>query len=325
MFSFLNVIAVVILVTFNAGLYAAELVKAFDPKTEGLPEAIATDLMGNLYTSMGPANSVIKLNSKGTILERFDLNGVVPDSFSAGLAVAWNRDIFVNVNANSTDARSVWRIQQDGTITKYADIESAAPGFINGMTIDRHDNLYVSDSKTKKIYKIDPAGKASDWFFDAALEGDGAVLGEENPIGANGVALSPSQQHLYVANMDKGTILRIKINRDGSAGSIKEIANDSLLIGTDGINFDRHGKLYGAVNKYNRIVRISVGNGSVTVIEEQGENLDFPTDLVFGKGRNSFTLLYIANASLLTGASPALLKIKEGELLRHSKRSQEED
>jgi len=294
--------AVLIMIVCTTNLYAeeklshsenrAEVLVAFDPFTEGLPESITTDRHGHIYASMGPTNTVRKFDPNGALLAIYTIP-VSPGSFSAGIEVNFDGDIFVNVFGNgNAEAHGIWEIKPNGEVSKFVDIEPT--GFLNGITIDIDDNLYVSDTGLAKIIKIDPAGNISDWLIDSIL------------TSVNGIQLNRSQRYIYGVSMNNGIVFRVKIRKDGSAGKIKEIANDSMLIGADGITFDRRGRLYVAVNEKNSIIRLS-RKGKISVIDQHGA-LDFPADVTFGKGRNAFTL-YIANASLINFSDPALLKI----------------
>lgn len=302
-----HAISFVIPLLISIGSNAADIVTVFDPVKDGIPEAIATDYRGNLYTSMG--TSVRKFKPSGKLLQVFNL----PVSGGLGngdLVINWNGDVFVNSNGDDASEKGVWRIKRTGEITKFADIDPSTSGFLNGIIIDCYDNLYVSDSQANKIYKITPQGEVLDWLVDSNLAGDGSVLGF--PVGVNNLVFDRSQRFIYASNLDKGSVLKIKVKRDGSAGKIKEFVKDPLLKGIDGITFDRRGGLYAAVNLPNRIVKITK-KGQVKVIEDPQllpeTLLEFPSDVVFGKGKNSFTL-YISNFSAFTNSFPAILKIE---------------
>jgi len=301
----------------QASANQSEILEIFDPEVDGLPEAITTDYMGNIYVAMGAANKVNKFTASGVLLETYSLP-VPDDGFTAGLVVNWDLDIFVNVTSQDADAKGVWRIKKSGEITKFADVDPSNSGFVNGMTIDRYGNLFVTDSQAQKIYKISPDGEVAVWLDDDALLGlqEGSLLGF--PVGANGIAISRSGKFIYVANLDKGTILSVRVKRNGSAGRVKEIVKDPMLRGVDGIAVGPRGKIYAAVNLPNRIVRVSPRRGHIEVIEEGG-NLDFPSDLVLGRGQDAFSI-YIANFSALSNTLPALLKIDNGGFCRVLKR-----
>lgn len=293
----------------------SEILAIFDSATDGLPEAVTTDYMGNVYTAMGSGTKVNKFTADGELLATYELP---PSSqaFASGLVVDWNENIFVNL-FSLDDTKGIWKITPDGSVTQFATIDPNNSGFINGMTMDYQGNLYVTDSQLQKIYKINPQGEVSDWIVDPSLApGDGTLLGF--PVGANGIAISRSQRKMYVANLEMGTIVSIRIKRDGSAGRVKIIADDPALIGVDGIAVGPRGKIYAAINVANKILRISPRNGKIKVLEEGG-NLSFPSDIALGRGRNAFSV-YVSNFSVVDESLPALLKIEDSRRCKGRRR-----
>ncbi len=297
------------LMTFSVFARSTDIVTLFDPVTDGLPEAITADYRGDLYVSIG--TSVKKISPRGDVLKTFTLP--IPfEQPNGDLVVDWDGDIFVNANGFSSEAKGIWRIRQNGDIEKFADIDPSTSGFLNGMAMDWYGNLYVSDSQAEKIYRIDPEGNVTDWLADPALGSDKPSVFDFD-VGVNNLVFDRGQRNLYASNLDEGTVIKIKLRRDGSAGRIREVARDDLLRGIDGITFDRWGRLFAAINIENRIVKIS-RRGHVKIVEDlaidASSNLDFPSDVVFGKGRNRFTL-YISNFSVINRDFPAVLKLEQ--------------
>src|SRR5207302_8235681 len=83
------------------------------------------------------------------------------------------------------------------------------------------------------------------------------------PFGANGMAFDRAQRFLYVANTGDSRVLRIRVQRDGSAGAVEVFADGATidarqgttqaLHGADGIMFDVRGNLYVCANQANEI------------------------------------------------------------------------
>jgi sugar lactone lactonase YvrE len=171
----------------------------------------------------------------------------------------------------------------------------AAP---NAIAQDHHGTLYVSDSFAGAIYTVSPSGGGKTlWKADVLLQPHGFP-----PFGANGVAFDRTQSFLYVANTADDRILRIAVNKDGSAGAISIFADGATLgaralDGADGIQFDVKGNLYVCANQANEIQVLSPDG---ELIARYGHNagddpLDFPASPIFHeKG------LYIANLALGT-------------------------
>lgn len=178
-------------------------------------------------------------------------------------------------------------------------------GAPNAIAQDHRGTLYVSDSFAGAIYTVNPAGGGKTlWKAHPLLQPHG-----NPPFGANGVAFDRTQSFLYVANTADDLILRIAVNKDGSAGAISIFANGATLgagalDGADGIQFDVKGNLYVCANQANEVQVLSP---SGALIARYGHNpgddpLDFPASPIFhGKA------VYIANLAL--GTAPTGGKI----------------
>jgi sugar lactone lactonase YvrE len=171
-------------------------------------------------------------------------------------------------------------------------------GAANAVAQDHHKRLYVSDSFAGAVYTVSPSGGGKTlWKADPLLQPHGLP-----PFGANGLAFDRNQKFLYVANTADDRILRIAVNKDGSAGAISIFADGATLgsdalNGADGIQFDVKGNLYVCANQANEIQVLSP---SGALIARYGQNPgddepDFPASLVF-HGKNA----YIANFALGT-------------------------
>src|SRR6266851_365690 len=78
----------------------------------------------------------------------------------------------------------------------------------NGLTQDRHRNIYISDSFRGVIFKVAPDGTPSVWKQDVRLT---PQPGTGPPFGANGVAFDRNQRFLYVATTADAKIYRIPV------------------------------------------------------------------------------------------------------------------
>lgn len=83
------------------------------------------------------------------------------------------------------------------------------------------DASYVSDSEMGALWRIPPDGSAELWLQHALLEGTDETPGYP-PLGANGVAYW--QDSLFVANLEKGHMIRIPILAQGQAGEPELVA-----------------------------------------------------------------------------------------------------
>jgi sugar lactone lactonase YvrE len=173
----------------------------------------------------------------------------------------------------------------------------AAP---NAFALDRRGRLFVSDSFAGAIFTIDiEEGGATPWKTDPLLGTKG-----QPPFGANGLAFDRAGQFLYVANTGDDRVLRIAVNRDGSAGAVSIFADGAAidsamgttgaLNGADGIAFDARGNLWVCANQANEIQVLSRKGALIARFAGTDKDpMDFPASPVFF-GRSVF----IANLAL---------------------------
>jgi sugar lactone lactonase YvrE len=197
---------------------------------------------------------------------------------------------------------------------------SGAPEFFwNGMAFDHRGNLFVSESHFGEIWRLGKNGSFTRWIASDLL------LGTTNPgpcgivhpaiaagfgiIGANGVFFD-KHGDMLVNNTDLGTVVRIPVNPDGSAGAPSVLAGPSCTLwGADGGALDNNDVLYVAANSSNRIDKVRL-DGTVTVFD-QSSLFNFPTDLAFGTGRGDRKVAFITNLGLKPDGSG----VTDGSLL----------
>ena len=326
---------------------------AFIPMPAGItPRGVAVDKVGNVYVSVGQGSG----SSEHISIWRFKPCGGTP-SFVAdigqgtigGLMVTANGDLYVAMAAGLD--KGVWRVGRDGQ-------KGLLPGsnlifFANGLAFDNRGTLYVTESVSMGpsgpgqggIWRIPRGGQAEPWIRDDLLTGTGA-LGQQVPLGANGIAYYRGD--LYVTNTEKGTVLRIPVQGDGSPGAPEEEdlqeVQESPLAGIpgfppamgDGLVVDVHGNLYVAVLTRSAVVRIDAQDLSsqetVAVFMAKwpvgpppDAPLDFPASLFFGTGKGERTSLFVTNLGMgkafvpqlpvigtVPWAGPGLVKIEAG-------------
>jgi sugar lactone lactonase YvrE len=211
----------------------------------------------------------------------------------------------------------------------------------NGFAFDDRGTLYVTESFSMSaagygeggIWRIPPRGAAEVWVRDPLLTGIG--LFGNPPMGANGIAYYHGD--LYVTNTDKGLVVRIPVEKDGSAGAPErwkqlEDVPESPLAGTafpimpDGLALDVHGNLYLTILTRNAVVRLMGDTGaqqSIAVLASPGPVpsalFDMPASLAFGTGAGEQQNLFVTNLGWMvrffpTGKWPgaALVKVDAG-------------
>jgi hypothetical protein len=103
---------------------------------------------------------------------------------------------------------------------------------------------------------------------------------------ANGIKLF--NQHLFVSNTDKKTLIRIPIS-DKIPGEPKVWLNNLNL---DDFTFDEWGNLYATTHIYNSVIKISPTK-QVTVIAEAEQGLAGSTAVAFGRTPQDANYIYV--------------------------------
>lgn len=282
---------------------------AFDPVAGEFPEGIAVDKTGNVYVSMIVLNQIRKIDPNGiqSVVAEFDVPGAGP----AGLAVDAAGTLYVAVAAldlgtGETDpaTRGVYRVRPDGTTERLPG--SGAMVFPNDVTLDKQGNVYATDTAAGEVWRIPRGGPAELWAQGPLLEGDGS-FGFPFPIGANGIAFRHSR--LIVGNAERGLLVEIPIQPDGSAGALTLLAESPALVGADGIALDVHGAVYAGIGVQNTVVRVR-GDGSIDTLATANDGLNQPSTLAFGTGMGDRKTLFVLNFSIFSPApTPGVLKV----------------
>lgn len=154
----------------------------------------------------------------------------------------------------------VTRTEKNGAITVLAEKDLKGP---NDIVYAIDGSIYFTDLPGQKVYQITRTGQVR-------------VVSETE--GPNGLALSPNQQHLYIADYKTGPVKIHEIEPDGRLKAGREFAN----LKVDGLKTDEAGNVWMAAPE------------GITVHTAKGEPLgtiqtpERPTNLGF-----SGTTLYI--------------------------------
>ncbi len=173
----------------------------------------------------------------------------------------------------------------DGKLIKFLELNSlnAGPNFSNDLTFDDAGNIYVTDSFSPIVFKIDMNYRASIFLKNKRFEGNGFNL--------NGIVYH-KDGYLIVAKSNEGALFKIPLS---NPEEYQQIQVDKNLVGADGLVFVGH-RLAVVSNSQNKVFLLSsTDHWKQAHIEEQyeGKILDFPTTATVAKGD-----LYIMNAKL---------------------------
>jgi hypothetical protein len=154
--------------------------------------------------------------------------------------------------------------------------------------------LFVSDSFQGAIFRIDNAHSCTPPCpVETVIHHPLLATTGFPPFGANGIAINAYEDALFVANTGDDRVLRIHLNKEGSASEISIFAES--INGADGIAFDYHGNLWVAANQADQVVmvnrdgRVGIELGEFFGISKNGaaRGLSFPASIVI-VGRNMF-------------------------------------
>jgi sugar lactone lactonase YvrE len=274
------------------------------------PEGITVDLYGNIYTgsaALAPVTHICKFDHNGAFVKSYPI-AAGPGGISPLLGVHFEFPHtiialdFANTLANmaAKQGRVLSLNLETGVVTTIA----SGFSFPNGVADDLLGNLYVTDSFQGTITRMAQDGSNKTvWSAAPLLAG---VTGAGLPIGANGIAFDMLFRHAYVSNTSNRRIVRINVERDGSAGSAEIFADGPTidaaqqttksLLGADGITFDLLGNLYVAANAANEIQVLSPTAKLVARYSNPSLPMDTTATPIFWGSQ-----LYFTNLSLLDG------------------------
>jgi sugar lactone lactonase YvrE len=294
----------------------------FDPAAGQLPEGVAVDKPGNVFVSLAPLGQVLRVQPRSTRPEPFgSVPGVDPASDVGLLGLAVDRRGDVYGAAVSAAAQGLWRFDRETGAAQRLPGTDAIP-FPNGLAFDERGNLYVASSADGRspsggllggIWRISRRGSVDPVLVDEALGGTGVL--RPGGVGANGIAYRHGV--LYVANTEKGTLLTVRVRRDGSLGPPGVLASGPRLLFPDGLALDERGNAYVAVISQSTVVRVTP-DGAIAPVADASDGLDWPSSVAFGTDNGKRKQLYAVNYAIgprfgnPPGAGPSLVTIDVG-------------
>lgn len=154
------------------------------------------------------------------------------------------------------------------------DLSNLVPGqhFANDLTLDANGNIYITDSYSPAIYKVDTRMKASVFSQNP--------LYKSIDIGLNGIVWHPNG-YLIVAHSTNGALYKVSLKNPDVA---EKIDAGTFFPGADGLLFDGMGNLAVVQNKgTNKVFQLrSADNWSTAQVTGSTillDRLDNPTTL----------------------------------------------
>ena len=267
-------------------------------------EGILVDRAGNVV-GLGRDRGAYRVSPDGTT-ERF---AELPEgSIPNGAVIDDNGDIVYCCLGK----RAMMRLSPSGKTSLWADHAGSVPLLIpNFCTHDTEGNLYVSVTSTKRDFSrvfeevLNPEPNGA--LVRLRPDGRGELVADGLWL-ANGTAISPDEEAVYVLESGAKDCIRVPIRKDGSFGKPEVYAKDFPGI-PDGMAFDVEGNLYvtcifvlerdeaGSVSRRpcNQIIKVDTDGRWEPLIEDpEGGTVFLPSNCAFGGP--DMKRLYIANA-----------------------------
>jgi hypothetical protein len=272
----------------------------FDMAAGQRPENIALEPHGAVDLTMSAARQVVRVYADGTrqVLATLPApadGGVHTPALGfplvTGLVRTHDGTLYFLYATGTSDLTGLWRLAPGGTAERITALP--ANGLPNGLGLDSATgDLYATDSILGTIWRMPiGGGAATAWATGPDLASDGF-------LGANG--LKVHRGAVWVSNLDQGTVLRIPIRHDGSAGAPQIKATG--LAGIDDFDFTGHGdQIVAAIDPQNEVALIQP-DGSHTIVLTGKDGLEGPTSIAV-RGNT----VYIPSASYILNADPNLI------------------
>ena len=239
---------------------------------------------GSLLFAEIPANNIVRLvpgQTPQVFMHPSGYTGAAPyrgpEPGSNGMTLDSNGRVTVAGHAR----RNVWRLE---SVDPHAQITVLADSYQGKKLNSPNDLVYTSDGS---LYFTDPPyGLETQGDNDPAKElqvngvyripaarqqmpgtppaRDKLQLVIKDLARPNGIAFSPDEKYLYIAESGKKVWLRYPVKPDGSVGEgtlFLDASTDTASGGPDGIRVDKKGNLYGS------------GPGGVWIISPEGRHL----------------------------------------------------
>ncbi|MEU7413621.1 hypothetical protein AB0B40_30640 [Streptomyces sp. NPDC042638] len=280
----------------------ARVVARFGLSAGQTPGNIALEPDGSADLTFAFARAVAHVTVDGTTTSRARLpevanpdTPVVHSAVVTGIARAHDGTLYVNY-ATGTSATGVWRISPGGAPERIAQLPP--DGFPNGLALDEGRGvLYAADSVRGTVWRVPrTGGPVTAWATGPALAPRPAP--PASGLGANGIKVH--RDSVWVSNTDRGTLLRIPVLQNGSAGPV-ETRGDGLD-GIDDFAFPGYGRsALVALGTGGKLVLVRP-DGTVTTLLTATDGLSGPTSVAV-RGRT----VYVPSAAFSTRRDPNLL------------------
>jgi sugar lactone lactonase YvrE len=271
----------------------AHVVTHFDVSAYQQPENLVLEPDGSVDLTFNRALEVVRLSPAGTLTTLATLpQDTAGYALVSGIVRMPDGTLYVNYVAGTRSG--IWRIPPNGGTPRQVVAVPGAEG-LNGLAYDAAENsLYATDSSLGVVWKISLTKDTAEiWAQGTQLQP--ATAGGK---GANGLKVQDGA--VWLSNTTLGTLLRIPIQRDGTAGATSVVAQG--LTGIDDFAFAPSGEVVAALDGISQAAIVNVQTGTHTIVLTAADGLSNPTSVAI-RGN----AVYIASGAYLTRTDPNLL------------------
>jgi hypothetical protein len=196
------------------------------------PEGIAIDKRtNNIYLNSLKHNKIVTSNLDGSNSK--DFLGSNKYGYLSGFGMTIKGDILYALGngltkQNNKSVLLLLRLSTGNLIDSYS-LSDSSFRYLNDLTISSKNEIFITDSESHKIYKIQRPAKTIEVFLDS-----------DKISNCNGIAISENDEYLYLASRNGICIIDIET---------KKLINkpNKEYSGIDGLKYYK-GNLYGIVN-----------------------------------------------------------------------------
>lgn len=273
---------------------------------DGWFEGIATAPNGDIFTNDQVNFDVFRITPEGKVTlfaHLFDQYN--PEAlYAGGLGMTFSPDgaLWINMlDFTETDRHGVYRVAKDGSSVLAVPLDvNEVPG-PNGLVFDDRGNLYITECLIGSVWKVARGERVARLWLRHDL------LTPITAFGANGILYKNGT--LYVANSDRGTIVKVPIIKGGLPGEPVVFASgmlgpDGRTLAPDGLTLGPGNEIYFSLAYAGQLARLD-DDGSWHVVADLG--IALAASPTFGKGKERFTA-YVTNFGT-DGTTPTVVKV----------------
>jgi hypothetical protein len=295
----------VALIALTAGLsapaYAADTASITDPhelahfdvSAQQQPENLVLEPNGSVDVTFNRALEVARVSPDGSVTVLAALpQAAAGNAIVSGIVRTADGTLYVNYNAGSQSG--IWRIPPNGGTPRQV-VAIAGASALNGLAYDPGQQaLYATDSSLGAVWKISLGRDIAEIWAQGTQLQPTTATGK----GANGVKVQDGA--VWVSNTTLGTLLRIPIEPDGTAGTTSVAAQG--VTGIDDFAFAPDGEVVAAQNALSEASIVNVRTGAHILVLTAADGLSNPTSVAI-RGNT----VYITSGAYFTRTDPNLL------------------